>query len=88
MLMKIPGPHQSQLLFIVSFHQIGRLTTIQMLTNPTRMKQFQERVENVMSFLPRYFEMLIQVKGYEETSMEMEIVSIYPVDPEFMLKEH
>ena len=87
-LMKIPGPHQSQLLFIVSFHQIGRLTTIQMLTNPTRMKQFQERVENVMSFLPRYFEMLIQVKGYEETSMEMEIVSIYPVDPEFMLKEH
>ncbi len=84
-LMKLPGPHQSQLLFIVSFHQIGRLTVIKMLTNPNRLEHFEKQIQERVSFLPQYFEILIEVKGYEETSMEMDIVHIYPVDSEFML---
>lgn len=84
-LTKLLGPNSNNMLFIISFHQIGRLTVINMLTDPIQIRKFEEDVSTFMPSMPEYFEMLIEVRGYKKTGMEMKIMHLYPSEPQFYL---
>ena len=56
-----------------------------MLSDPIQMMKFEEDVRTLMPSMPKYFEMLIEVKGYKETAMEMKILHLYPADSQFYL---
>jgi len=84
-LTKLLGPNSNNMLFIISFHQIGRLKVIKMLADPDQMKKFEEEVSTLMPSMPKHFEMLIEVKGYKDTAMEMNILHLYPADSQFFL---
>ncbi len=84
-LTKLPGPNFNNMLYIISFHQIGRLTVINMLADPIQMRKFEDEFRTLMPSMPTYFEMLIEVKGYKETAMNTKILHIYPADSQFEL---
>ncbi|UCE06848.1 MAG: helix-turn-helix domain-containing protein [bacterium] len=84
-LIKLPGPNFNKMLFIISFHQIGRLKIIEVLADPIQMRKFENEFRTLMPSMPTYFEMLIEVKGYKETAMNMKILHIYPAGSQFEL---
>jgi hypothetical protein len=84
-LTKLPGPDENNILFIISFHQLGRLTVIDKITDPVQIKEFEKETRSILPEIPKYFEMLIEVKGYRETAMEMEILHFYPRNIEYSI---
>jgi len=84
-LTKLLGPNSNNMLFIISFHQIGRLKVINMLADPVQIKKFEDQIRTLLPSMPNYFEMLIEVKGYKETAMEMNILHLYPAESQFYL---
>jgi len=84
-LTKLLGPNSNNILFIISFHQLGRLKVIKMLTDPVQMKKFEDQIRTLAPSMPEHFEMLIEVKGYKETAMEMNILHLYPAESQFYL---
>ena len=84
-LTKLPGPGSNDMLYIISFHQIGRLKVVKMLADPDQMRRFEEQIKTFTPSMPKYFEMLIEVKGYKETALEMNILHFYPSESQFYL---
>ncbi len=84
-LTKMPGPGSNDMLFIISFHQIGRLKVVKMLADPDQMRKFEEQIKTFAPYIPKYFETLIEVKGYKETALEMNVLHFYPSNAQFNL---
>ncbi len=82
-LSKLPGPNTSHILFIISFHQIGRLRVIDMLADSEKMETFKDQIRIHSPELPQYFEALVEVNGYKETAMNTRILHFYPIESNF-----
>ena len=81
---KVPGPNGNVLLFIISFDQIGREKIINTLTSPERSEEFKTTILK-MTNLPRYFEMLVEVEGFEGTALKMNLKHFFRLSDQFKI---
>jgi hypothetical protein len=79
-LSKVRGPNNNVFLFIVSFLSLGRLESIKMLTDATLHAQLIADIQLMSEELPPFFELLIEVKGYEEKGFESRLKHFFPLD--------
>ncbi len=84
---KVPGPNGNSLLFIISFFTIGRLKIIEVLTNMNLLSQLEENIRSVHKRIPKYFEMLLEVKGFKETGLKTELKHFFELPNEFQIIE-
>ena len=87
-LSKVPGPNNTVILFIISFHQIGRMEIIKNIVDYSLLQQLEERIYAVYVYniIPKYFEALLEVEGYEETALKTKLLHIYEIPSDFKLK--
>jgi hypothetical protein len=85
-LSKAPGPNNNVILFIISFHQIGRIEIIKHIVDYPLLHQLESHIHTVNTVLPKYFEALLEVKGYEETALETKMLHFYKIPSDFKLK--
>jgi hypothetical protein len=85
-LSKVPGPNNNVILFIISFHQIGRMETIKNIVDYSLLKQLELHLREVNNFSLKYFEALLEVQGYEETALKTKILHFYEIPSDFQLK--
>lgn len=79
---KLPGPNKNYLLYIISMHQIGRMEVIKVLTDFESYKNLKMKIKENYKIMPKYFEMIIEVEGFKETAMKIELVHFYSIDEE------
>jgi hypothetical protein len=84
---KIPGPKTSSILFIVSYFTSGRSKAIENLTDLDALRQLQDRIRVEYPSIPAYFEMMLEVEGYKETGLKMELKHFFPLPSDFRLYE-
>ncbi|MBN1998702.1 hypothetical protein JW935_14170 [candidate division KSB1 bacterium] len=77
---KVPGPTSNVFLFIVSFLPLGRLETIKMLTDEELLPQIMKEIHGINREPADYFEILIQVRGYEEQGFETAVKHFFPLN--------
>jgi len=87
-LSKVPGPQNNVFLFIISFHQTGRIEVVKKITDNTLLEQLKEKIIAINNSIPDYFEMLLEVKGFEQTAMVTEIKHFYEISSDFHLKHN
>jgi len=76
---KVPGPNDNIFLFIVSFLPLGRLETIKMLTHYNLYSQLISEIQLISEKITPFFELLIEVKGYEEKGFESRVKHFFPL---------
>jgi hypothetical protein len=76
---KVPGPNNNIFLFIISFQPLGRLETIKILTQDQLHQQLLSEIQLITEDITPFFELLIEVKGYEEKGFETVIKHFFPL---------
>jgi len=84
---KIPGPSNNTLLFIISYFTSGRSKAVEHITDWNMLQQLQRDIRAAQPALPGHFEMLIEVEGFKETGLKMEIKHFFPLPDTFRLYE-
>lgn len=82
-LTRIPGPMGNELLFVISFHHIGRTEVIKNLINGDEM---QEAVKIRTGTIPNYFEILFEVEGFRDTALKTNILHVYELADDFRIQ--
>ncbi|NQT25311.1 hypothetical protein HQ585_08150 [candidate division KSB1 bacterium] len=77
----VPGPQDNICLFVVSFHQIGRMEVIKKIIENSSLNRLYEEITALNGSVPPYFEMLLEVEGYEETALYTHIKHFYEISP-------
>jgi hypothetical protein len=78
-LSKVPGPNNNMFLFIVSFLPLGRLESIKMLSDENLHAHLFSEIQSISEDIPPFFELLIEVKGYEEKGFESKVKHFFPL---------
>jgi len=76
---KVPGPNNNIFLFIISFQSLGRLEIIKMLTQEKLHAQLVSEIKQFEQDSSPFFELLIEVNGYEETGFESKVIHFFPI---------
>jgi hypothetical protein len=76
---KVPGPNNNIFLFIISFQPLGRLETIKILTQNRLYHQLLSEIQLITNNITPFFELLIEVKGYEEKGFETVVKHFFPL---------
>ncbi len=84
---KVLGPNDNVLLFFVSFIPLGRIETIKMFTDSKLLYQVEQEIQFFSEEYTQYFEMLIEVKGYEEKGFETKIKHFFPLSSKHTINE-
>jgi len=86
-LAKIPGSKNNSYLFITSFTRIGRDKVIDALLNTDLTSLIYNKFIPPDESIPNYFEMLIEVEGFQHTPLKMEIKHFFKHADEFHVYE-
>ena len=86
-ILKIPGPNRNSLLFIISFFTIGRLEIIEIITDVNLLSQMEENILSTHKRIPKYFEMLFEIKGFKEIGLKTELKHFFKLSSEFQIIE-
>jgi hypothetical protein len=76
---KVPGPNNNIFLFIISFQSLGRLEIIKMLSQEKLHAQLSSEIQQFEGGSSPFFELLIEVNGYEETGFESKVIHFFPI---------
>ena len=88
-LSKAPGPLNNVIFFIISFHHIGRLEIIRILTAKELYKEIEKKftVNVTDGIMPEYFEAVLEISGYDETALVIDVKHYYEIPAEFILRD-
>lgn len=86
LLSRIPGPSGNELLFIISFLHIGRTEVIRTLVDKKAIKDLEKQIKSELGQLPQYFEMLIEVEGFERTALKTSLLHVYELPNDFQIR--
>jgi len=84
---KFPGPNNNIFLFIVSFQSMGRLETMNILTDENLYPLLEREILSLIDEIPHYFELLIEVKGFQEEGFQTKVKHIYKLPEKYQLYE-
>ena len=71
---KIPGPHNLPILFFSGFFDVGIKEAIRHLTVPLLSNKLEKMFVEKYEYIPKYFEILFEVEGYEKTKISTKIL--------------
>ena len=71
--LKFPGPNNNVILIITSFFSSGAPEVAKYLTNPTSLAELDDKFMEKYGKIPRYFEILFEVRGVVKTGFYLEI---------------
>jgi hypothetical protein len=88
-LSKAPGPLNNVIFFIISFHHIGRLEIIRLLTDKELYKEIENKITaNVTDgTMPEHFEVVFEISGYDETALVTDVKHFHKLPAQFILRE-
>ncbi len=72
-LAKATGPQQNKILYIVSFHQIGRKEIVKCLTVPDKHETMMKKIQTQVNDPLKDFLVLFEVEGYRKAPYRKEI---------------
>ena len=70
--LKLPGPNNNTILIITSFYSSGIPEVAKYLTNPSTLKQLEEKFIQTNNEIPQYFEILFEIRGVIKTGFYIE----------------
>jgi hypothetical protein len=73
-IVKIPGPNNLPILFFSGFFDVGIKETIRHLTIPLLSNKLEKMFVEKYGYIPKYFEILFEVEGYEKTKISAKIL--------------
>jgi len=84
-----PGPINNVIFFIISFHHIGRLEIIRILTDKQLYKEIEKKF--IANFsdgtMPEYFEVVLEISGYDDTALFSNVKYFNKLPSEFILRQ-
>ena len=60
-------------MLFTAFHQIGIVKAVNMLTDLTQLELFKKKCIDEFGYVPRYFEVLFEVTGFDRIGQRSEI---------------
>ena len=73
-IVKVPSPKGKILCIISDYHSIGNRGLMELITKKDAEKIILEQSGSNLKKLPRYFELLVKVSGYQEQNLATEVV--------------
>ncbi len=75
-ILKVPGPNGLPILIFTGFFDVGIKEAIRHLTVPVLTNKLEKMFMEKYDYIPKYFEILFEVEGYEKTKISTKILHI------------
>jgi len=76
----IPGPAKNNILIITGSHATGLTGMAQFIRNSLNYGKIEELFVEKFQKMPDYYQLLLEVKGYDRSPFTTEIKAFYPID--------
>jgi len=74
--MKVPGPNNNIIYFIISFYATGSTGAINYLTDEKSLLELENKLNNKFESVPEYFKIVFKSKGYHREVLSTDIIHI------------
>ncbi|MBN1780794.1 hypothetical protein JW948_06690 [bacterium] len=82
----VPGPGDNDILIVASFHDLGRMEAVKIMTDRTSLENLEQEFVKISGSVPPYFEMLLEVEGYGDTALYTRVLHVDEVHPVWRTK--
>lgn len=78
---KIPGPNKNTIYLFISFFEAGISVATQYMLDENNLNNLEEMMKKKFGYMPEYFDVLFESRGYSRTAFKTSIEYMRPISP-------
>lgn len=78
--MRLPGPNNNTIYFIISFYATGSMGAVSFLTEEKSLLELENKLKDKFKSVPDYFKLVFKSKGYHREVLSTEIIHIEKIN--------
>ena len=83
MVVKLPGQNKENYLIIAGFGYDSQIKLVEMLSDPSDLKEIEDKILDKFDHVPDYFAMVFEITGFDRASSNAEMKFFYEVKEDY-----